>query len=374
MTLATEIDKFSTWFVNRNRLCLVAGPCSVESEEQILGTATELAKSDVTLLRGGIWKPRTKPGSFEGVGEKGLSWLKAAGRAAGLPVATEVATPAHVEQCLIADIDVLWIGARTTTSPIAVQAIADSLAGTDIPVMIKNPMNPDLGLWTGAIERIYRAGIKRIVAVHRGFSTHIKHKYRNQILWSIPLELRCRMPEVPILCDPSHICGARQYIASVAQDAVEIGFDGLMLESHWRPELALSDPGQQLSPDQFVQLVGQIAHNATPRAEDRNRKVQNLWREIVEIDEDLSALLSKRGSILRQIETCRTDENEIPGKTWANICATRLMAAVVKQLPKNVVSKHDGCTSDCPETETRNCLLRSGTNASNDSMTAEGPA
>ncbi len=205
----TEIHKFSNWFNHRDRTCLVAGPCSVESEEQILGTATELAKSDVTLLRGGIWKPRTAPGSFEGIGERGLSWLKAAGRANSLPVATEVATPAHVERCLAAGIDVLWIGARTTTSPIAVQAIADSLAGIDIPVMIKNPMNPELGLWMGAIERIRRAGVGKVVAVHRGFSTHIQHRFRYQPLWNIPLELRHEMPEVPILCDPSHICGMR---------------------------------------------------------------------------------------------------------------------------------------------------------------------
>jgi chorismate mutase len=297
--LPTEFDKFSNWLVHRTGTCLVAGPCSVESEEQILGTAKELAKSNITLLRGGIWKPRTRPGSFEGIGEKGLNWLKAAGLATGLPVATEVATPAHVEQCLNAHIDILWIGARTTTSPIAVQAIADSLAGTDIPVMIKNPMNPDLGLWIGAIERLRRAGIKKLAAVHRGFSTHIKHKYRNQPLWNIPLELRHQMPEIPILCDPSHICGTQQYISSVAQVALEIGFDGLMIESHWRPELALSDSGQQLSPTQFADLVKQVADNFDPRAANANREFRNLQRQINEIDQDLNTLLALRMSILK---------------------------------------------------------------------------
>ncbi len=270
--------------------------------------------------------------SFEGIGEKGLSWLKAAGRAIGLPVATEVAIPVHVAQCLKEKIDVLWIGARTTTSPIAVQAIADSLAGVDVPVMIKNPMNPDLGLWIGAIERVRRAGIKRVVAVHRGFSTHINHQYRNQPLWNIPLELRRRMPEIPILCDPSHISGTQQYVASVAQAALEVGLDGLMIESHWRPEAALSDPGQQLSPTQLAKLLEQIACHIHSDVTSGNREIANLWREIDEIDQDLSALLSRRVSILRQIETCRTEENGISRKTWVNICATRLMEAACKAI------------------------------------------
>lgn len=379
MTPPTEIDKFSNWLIQRTGKCLVAGPCSVESEEQILGTAKELAQCDVTLLRGGIWKPRTRPGSFEGIGEKGLGWLKSAGRATGLPVATEVAIPAHVEQCLKEKIDVLWIGARTTTSPIAVQAIADSLAGIDIPVMIKNPMNPDLGLWVGAIERIRRTGIKRVIAVHRGFSTHIKHKYRNQPLWNIPLELRHRMPEVPILCDPSHICGRQQYIASVAQAALEIGLDGLMIESHWRPESALSDPGQQLSPAQFGELIGQVIRNSESAMAGNNRELGNLWRQVGEIDEDLSTLLSQRVSILRQIEASKTEESGISRKSWASICATRLMAAAAKQLLGNGESKPGLCVSGCPHTETRSgesrkLMLHSETNPNSDSMTAEGPA
>jgi chorismate mutase len=377
--LPTETDKFSNWLARRTGVCLVAGPCSVESEEQILGTAKELVQCNVTLLRGGIWKPRTRPGSFEGIGEKGLSWLKAAGRATGLPVATEVAIPVHVEQCLKEKIDVLWIGARTTTSPIAVQAIADSLAGVDVPVMIKNPMNPDLGLWIGAVERVRRAGIKKVVAVHRGFSTHIKHKYRNQPLWNIPLELRRRMPEIPILCDPSHICGTQQYIASVAQAALEVGLDGLMIESHWRPEAALSDPGQQLSPAQLAKLLQQIACHVHSGITNGSREITNLWREIEEIDQDLSALLSRRVSILRQIEACRTEENGVSRKTWAKICATRLMATAVKQLLDNGESKPGLCVSGCLHTEarsseTRALMLRSEANPSSDSITAEGPA
>ncbi len=344
MTLPTEIDKFSNWFNRRDGKCLVAGPCSVESEEQILGTAIELARSDVTLLRGGIWKPRTSPGSFEGIGEKGLNWLKAAGRAAGLPVATEVATPAHVERCLLADIDVLWIGARTTTSPIVVQAIADALAGVDIPIMIKNPMNPELGLWIGAIERILRAGIKRVVAVHRGFSTHIKHKYRYQPLWSIPRELKRRMPEIPILCDPSHICGARQYVPSVAAEALQMGFDGLMVECHWRPETALSDPGQQLSPAQFAALVQGMPCSSEPDIESASSRLRDLWREIDEIDQDLDALLARRMSILEQAQA---DRDGFSRSEQANVCATRLMASLVKQLPRDIKRE----SGDCPQAE-----------------------
>jgi len=309
--LPAEIDKFSRWLIHRTGTCLVAGPCSVESQEQILRTAMELAASDVTLLRGGVWKPRTRPGSFEGVGSKGLNWLKAAGDAVGLPVATEVATPAHVEQCLKSKIDVLWIGARTTTSPIAVQAIADSLAGVDAPILIKNPMNPDIDLWIGAIERLLRVGAKRVVAVHRGFSTHIAHQYRNQPLWNIPLELRRRMPEIPILCDPSHICGTQEYIAAVAQEALEMGLDGLMIESHCNPESALSDPGQQLSPAQLANLVKGVIRNVVRGEVDANRELRDLRREIIEIDLDLNALIEKKISILKKVEAFTTEQDEI---------------------------------------------------------------
>ncbi len=302
-------DKFSEWFTSRTGKCLIAGPCSVETEEQVLRTAVELAKYGATLLRGGIWKPRTRPGMFEGVGAKGLSWLKAAGDAAGLPVATEVACAAHVEQCLRADIDVVWIGARTTPSPITVQEIADSLTGVDIPVLIKNPVNPDLELWIGAIERLFNAGVKRVVAVHRGFSTHTKQKYRNQPLWSIPLELRRRLPDIPLLCDPSHICGSRKYIAAVAQDALDSGFEGLMIESHWCPEEALSDAKQQLTPAQFGSLMEQLMPASETAMGDSDRKLRNLRREIDEIDEDLSVLLAKRLAVFREAESYTPEQN-----------------------------------------------------------------
>ena len=196
------IDRLSEWNMAAGKKFLIAGPCSVESEEQILRTAMQLSAYEVTLMRGGVWKPRTRPGLFEGVGVKGLMWLKQAGNAAGLPVATEAAKPAHVEECLKAGVDVLWIGARTTTNPFAVQELADALRGVDIPVMIKNPMNPDIELWIGAIERINKAGITKIMAIHRGFSTYRQTLYRNQPIWRIPIELHRRLPDLPLLCDP----------------------------------------------------------------------------------------------------------------------------------------------------------------------------
>ena len=253
------------------------------------------------LLRGGIWKPRTRPGSFEGVGAVGLSWLKDAGQAAGLPVATEVACAAHVELCLRAGIDVLWIGARTTTSPIAVQQIADALAGVDVPVLIKNPMNPDLELWLGAIERMQRAGVRHIVAVHRGFSTHVHHRYRNQPLWSIPLALRQRLPELPILSDPSHIGGAQNHISPLAFEALRCGFDGWMIECHCRPAEARSDAAQQLKPAQLERLIGQLrGEEHTPHG-----LRSQLAARLSEVEEEISLLQARREELLAELERAR---------------------------------------------------------------------
>src|SRR5271169_334599 len=225
-----SINLLSEWDMHVRKKFLVAGPCSVESEEQMLRTAVQLSAYEVTVIRGGIWKPRTRPGSFEGIGMRGLTWLKQAGKAVGLPVATEAAKPTHVEECLKAGVDILWIGARTTTNPFAVQEIADALRGVDIPVMIKNPMNPDLELWIGAIERISKAGITNIIAVHRGFSTYGVSSFRNPPIWRISIELRRRMPHLPLICDPSHICGNRKRIPTVAQEALDFLFDGLMID------------------------------------------------------------------------------------------------------------------------------------------------
>lgn len=320
--LSIVTDKFSQWLNSRQGKCLIAGPCSVETEEQILHTGVELAKYGVILLRGGIWKPRTRPSSFEGIGAKGLPWLKAAGEAAGLPVTTEVACAAHVERCLEAGVDVLWIGARTTTSPMAVQEIADAIAGVDIPVMVKNPINPDLGLWLGAIERVRQAGIRRIIAVHRGFSTHTGRKYRNQPLWNIPLELRRRLPEIPLLCDPSHICGTRKYIASIAQDALESGFDGLMIESHWHPEEALSDADQQLTPRQYGWLMKELLNGPWTSMVNGDQALSILQREIGEVDDDLSVLLARRQELLQEVDRHKEQQAALLARTRAGMCAS----------------------------------------------------
>ena len=233
--------------VSKERPLVIAGPCSAETEEQVMNTATQLANKGVKIFRAGIWKPRTKPGGFEGIGVEGLAWLKRVKQETGMYVATEVATAKHVFEALKAGIDILWIGARTTANPFAVQEIADALKGVDIPVLVKNPVNPDLELWIGALERINNAGLKRLGVIHRGFSSYDKKIYRNLPQWHIPIELRRRIPNLPILCDPSHIGGKRELVAPLCQQAMDLGFDGLIVESHCCPDCAWSDASQQVT-------------------------------------------------------------------------------------------------------------------------------
>lgn len=237
---------------------LIAGPCSAETEEQVMSTATALARQGITIFRAGIWKPRTRPGCFEGVGIKGFPWLQRVQHELGMEVIVEVGTPHHVEAALKAGVDRVWIGARTSSNPFAVQAVAEALRGTDIPVLVKNPINPDLELWMGAIERFKRQGITRLTAVLRGFSCYEKTIYRNPPLWDIALELRRRLPELPFLCDPSHICGRRDLIPDVCQQALDLGFDGLMIESHCAPDEAWSDAAQQLTPEALADILASL--------------------------------------------------------------------------------------------------------------------
>jgi 3-deoxy-D-arabino-heptulosonate 7-phosphate (DAHP) synthase len=235
--------------VNADSPILIAGPCSAESREQVLATANSLKSAGIQIFRAGIWKPRTKPGGFEGVGKIGLEWLKEVKEKYGLLLATEVATPAHLEEALKANIDIVWIGARTTTNPFAVQDLANTLKGTDIPVLIKNPVNPDIELWVGAIERFYNSGTRKIGVIHRGFSSYENKTYRNIPLWHIPIELRRRFPNMTFFCDPSHIGGDRGLVASISQQALDLNFNGLIIESHCNPNCALSDAAQQVTPD-----------------------------------------------------------------------------------------------------------------------------
>lgn len=284
--------------VDSKRPVVIAGPCSAETEEQVMETAKDLAKNGVRIFRAGIWKPRTKPGGFEGVGSVGLTWLQEVKRETGMLVATEVANKQHVEEALNAGVDVLWIGARTSANPFAMQEIADSLVGADVPVLVKNPVNPDLELWIGAMQRIYNAGIRQIGAIHRGFSAYGKHLYRNMPQWHIPIELRRRMPELTLICDPSHIGGKRELVAPLSQQAMDMGFDGLIVESHCNPDSAWSDKSQQVTPEVLNFILNMLVVRDTTQT---TESLTLLRQQIDQIDNDLLEALSKRMRISREI-------------------------------------------------------------------------
>ena len=277
---------------------IIAGPCSAEAEEQVLTTAKELAANGVKIFRAGIWKPRTKPGGFEGVGIEGLDWLKKVKAETGMYVATEVANKAHVEAALAAGVDILWIGARTSANPFAMQEIADALVGADTVVLVKNPVNPDLELWIGAMQRIYNAGIRKLGAIHRGFSSYGKHLYRNMPQWHIPIELSRRMPDLPILCDPSHIGGKRELVAPIAQQAMDMGFDGLIIESHCDPDCAWSDKSQQVTPDVLNYILNMLVIRNTKQT---TENLTLLRQQIDQIDNELLEILNKRMRVSREI-------------------------------------------------------------------------
>ncbi|MCI6725778.1 MAG: bifunctional 3-deoxy-7-phosphoheptulonate synthase/chorismate mutase type II [Bacteroidales bacterium] len=280
------------------RPTVIAGPCSAETEEQVMNTAAQLAGKGVKIFRAGIWKPRTKPGGFEGIGKEGLPWLNRVQQELGMKVATEVATKAHVEAALEAGIDVLWIGARTAANPFAMQEIADALAGHDVPVLVKNPVNPDLELWIGGLERINQAGITRLGVIHRGFSTYEKKLYRNLPMWHIPIELHRRLPGLPIFCDPSHIGGARELVAPLCQQAMDLGFDGLIVECHCNPDAAWSDAKQQVRPDVLDFILDRLVIRNTAAS---TESLDVLRHQIDEIDNSLIEMLAKRMRISREI-------------------------------------------------------------------------
>lgn len=289
---------------------VIAGPCSAETEEQVMDTARQLASYGLKIFRAGIWKPRTKPGGFEGVGTEGLAWLRRVREETGMYVATEVATRQHVLEALEAGIDLLWIGARTTANPFAMQEIADTLheAGADVPVLVKNPVNPDLELWVGALQRLYNAGIRRLGAIHRGFSTYGKHICRNVPEWHIPIELRLRYPSLPIICDPSHMGGRRELIAPLAQTAYDMGFNGLIVESHCSPDCALSDASQQVTPE----VLDFILRSLVIRDIKQSTESLGLLRQQIDsVDNELLEVLAKRMRISREIG-CYKKEHRIP--------------------------------------------------------------
>jgi len=279
---------------------LIAGPCSAESREQVLATAAGLAEMDIAYFRAGIWKPRTQPGAFEGVGRTGLPWLSEVKERHGLKVCTEVANAQHVEDALKAGIDMLWIGARTTTNPFQVQDIADSLAGVDVPVAIKNPTHPDLALWLGAFERLEGAGIKDLMAIHRGFAVHGQKKFRNAPLWQIPIDFRNRLPHIPLINDPSHICGNRALLAGVSQMAMDLAFDGLMVETHPDPDAAWTDAAQQLTPEAFRAMCNGLVMRKAGDAAGVD-DLTALRTEINMIDDALIELFARRMGISEKI-------------------------------------------------------------------------
>ena len=332
----------SAWGFNFSHPLIIAGPCSVETPEQVRQTAAHLKQYGVQMLRGGIWKPRTRPDTFQGIGREGLQWLKEAGTASGLYTCVEVASPKHIEDALSAGIDVLWLGARTTVNPFLVQEIADAIKGTDIPVLIKNPINPELELWLGAIERIARAGIKRIAAVHRGFSSFEKTIYRNPPNWEIPIELRRRIPDLPLLCDPSHICGKREMIADVCQTALDLSYDGLMIESHINPAKAWSDTEQQLTPEEVgILLSGLVLRTITVDDVVFNSLLEKLRHKIDQVDAKILNLMAERMNIAREIGQYKKEHNMtiLQVKRWEEILRTRTELGIEQQLTPEFVAR-----------------------------------
>lgn len=308
-----EITPLNDWgmFHLPPRPCVIAGPCSAESEEQILETAKGLKDLGINVFRAGIWKPRTHPGCFEGVGAPGLKWMQEVKKQYGMKIATEVASEKHVLECLKYGVDLVWIGARTSANPFLVQEIADALEGSDIPVLVKNPVNPDIDLWIGALERLNRAGIKKLGVIHRGFSSADKMKYRNDPQWQMAIELRSRYPELPFFADPSHMGGKKDYILELSQRAMDLGLEGLMIESHCNPACALSDAKQQLTPAELSQM---LLHDLVVRDADTDQlaykeTINQLRAKIDVIDENLISLLAQRMAVSRKIGKSKKENN-----------------------------------------------------------------
>ena len=328
MTSKFDINPIKAWLPNINNPLLISGPCSLESEEQTLETARLLAKDKrVFVYRGGVWKPRTRPGSFEGVGSIGLEWLKKVREETGLPVGTEVANAQHTEEALKAGIDVLWIGARSTASPFAVQEIADVVKGSNVVMMVKNPVNPDVQLWLGAIERIHQAGIRNIVAIHRGFTPFQETKYRNYPNWKTYIELKRLMPNLPVICDPSHIAGEREYLYEISQKAFDMGMDGLIIESHCDPSCAMSDAEQQVTPADLAKLLDKLViKHENANNPDFENKLDVLRNRIDAIDAEMLEILASRIAIVKQIGKYKKENNvtALQINRWTHLMESRV--------------------------------------------------
>jgi len=333
--MRTWLDDF-----NLNHPLVIAGPCSAETEDQVLKIAHDLKDTDVSIYRAGIWKPRTRPGMFEGVGAIGLKWLDKVKKETGLLTATEVANASHVKLALEYDIDVLWIGARSTVSPFIVQEIADALKGTDKIVLVKNPVNPDLALWLGGIERLYSANIKKLGVIHRGFSTYEKSKYRNNPEWQLPIELQNRFPDIPLICDPSHIAGRRDILQDISQTALDLNFDGLMIETHIDPDNAWSDAAQQITPSVLVKMMNDLKiRTLTSEEADYKNQLNTLRTQIDVIDHGLLETLGKRMKVAVSIGELKKKKNVavLQTKRWNEILGNMILEGEKKGLSEEFV-------------------------------------
>lgn len=316
---------------------IIAGPCSAESEEQVMETARLIANiPEVTIFRAGIWKPRTRPGDFEGVGKQGLQWLQKVKHTTGMQVLTEVARPEHIEMALAHDIDMVWIGARTVVNPFSVQELADSLKGVDIPVLVKNPVTPDLGLWIGALERINKAGINRLAAVHRGFYLFEKSPFRNAPMWEIPIELKRTFPKLPLFCDPSHISGNTRYLQEVSQKALDLAMDGLMIESHYHPQKALTDVRQQVTPAYLKRIIERLKPRKESGSPEFQNKLLSLRSEIDKLDTEFLNILAKRMHLVNEIGEYKKENNItiFQLKRWNEIVSHRLQFGTSQGMDK----------------------------------------
>jgi chorismate mutase len=329
--LNEDIADISTWLTFDKIPWVIAGPCSAESEQQVLSTARDLATSEyVKVFRAGLWKPRTRPNTFEGVGNAGFEWLKTVKSETSLLTTTEVASARHVELCIENDVDILWIGARTTVNPFLVQRIADALKGVDLPVLVKNPINAELGLWLGAIERLYDSGIRKLAAIHRGFSTYMEMEYRNRPDWQIPIELKRLLPNLPLICDPSHIGGSRELIEPISQTALDLGISGLMIEAHIDPDRALSDSKQQITPSALISLLER--HHARSAAIADEPVAGKIWRlraEIGRVDSQIMQDLAERMRWVEEIGKLK-QQHSIPVlqiNQWENILEDHMARA-----------------------------------------------
>ena len=322
-----DIIPLSEWLPTNGFPLVISGPCSAETRQQVIGTARKLAAiPQVKVFRAGLWKPRTRPSTFEGIGEIGLEWLTEVQRETGLLTAVEVASPEHVEACLKHKVDILWLGARTVVNPFSVQELAEVLEGVDIPVMVKNPLNPDVSLWLGALERLNKSGIRKLVAIHRGFYYYHHALYRNQPMWEVPIELQRRVPGLPVICDPSHISGRRDLLLPVSQKALDLEMAGLMIESHIDPDHALTDASQQITPEALTELIASLVIRHSKGNPENDSRLEILRREIDKMDAELFDILNKRMKIVDEIGLYKKDNNItiLQIQRWSDIFYDRL--------------------------------------------------